>query len=284
MKKKTLTIITLLVLMLTMSMNVFATSAPSFGGGGTFVLSITSTLETVSEGTSVLFRVSAKEIEMRQGLTTLSFTIDYPKDIVEPIVKKNINVLASPAEIKSFDEKTGKIVLNATKFITADTDILQVECKPKTGTTGKDIAFTLKGITGSNGSITANAVDVTSTVKIGTKNITNPAFKGEKTNQLPDLPNKKPAPIEKQPRVKKPEVKPQPKPEVKPKEKDQTTADKKQPNAGIEDAVLPMMIALAGVALIFTYRYTKVNNYKIKMASEGLNNLDTKDPMNIDIK
>lgn len=282
MKNKTLTIIILMVMLITLSMNVFAISSPSFGSSGTFALSTTPTLETVAEGTSVIFKVSAKEIEIRQGLTRLSFTIDYPKEIVEPIVKKNINVLAQPANIESFDEKTGKLVLTATKFITADTDILQVECKPKTGTTGKDIVLTLKDVTGSNGSVSANAVDVTSTVKIGTKNITNPAFKGAKTNELPNLPNKKP---EKTPTPEpKPVPTPEPKPTPKPKEEDKTIADQKQPDAGIEDAFLPMMIALATVALIFTYRYTKVNNYKIRMASEGLNNLDMNDPMNIDIK
>lgn len=282
MKKKILSVLVLLIMAFSF-IGVNAASAPSFGGAndGSFTLSMTSTLKTVKEGSSVIFRVSAKEIDIRQGITTLNFELDYSKDIIEPIVQKNINLLADTATIKSFDEKTGRISIAATKFITADTPIFQVEAKPKEGTTGKQIVMTLKNIKGSNGSTTANAVEISSTVEIGTENVAN-----QMTNELDKLKKPDPIPMPQTVKPKEEEKKEEPKielPKEEPKKEDDTTADKNHADAGIEDAIVPTLIALAALALLFTYRYVGVTNAKIKPLNKSLN-LNKDDEFKIDIK
>lgn len=282
MKKKILSILLIATLIISFFSNVKAASAPSFSGGteGSFTLSMTSTLKTVKEGSSVIFRVSAKEIDIRQGLTTLNFELNYPKDIVEPIVKKNINLVADTATIKSFDEKTGKMVISATKFITANTPIFQVEVKPKAETTGKEIVLTLKNIKGSNGSTTANAVEISSTVEIGTENVANTNINKEDEIKAPTpttpLPTTPVVPEEKEEEPVKPAL-----PE--PEKKDDTIADENHADAGIEDAIVPSLIALASLALLFTYRYIGVTNAKIKPLSKKINLKDDEE-FKIDIK
>lgn len=282
MKKKIISTMLAIITILAFSLNTYASSAPSFGGAanGSFALSMVSTLDTVKEDGTVIFKVTAKEIDLGQGLTTLSFEFNYNKDVMQPIIKENINILAKDADIRSFDDKTGKITISSKSFIQSNTEIFQVQCKPAEGSTGKNIVLSLKNIKGSNGSTSADAVEISSTVKVGVENIANKDFKGQSDEKIPE-PEKNVKPVE----PKKPEpVEPKPIEKEKPKE-DDTIADKKNANAGIEDAIVPTMIALSSLILLFTYRYVGINNEKIKKASVNLNKMNVKDdPVNIEIK
>lgn len=281
MNKKIMSLLIVAVMLIGIGTASFATSAPTFGGNqGSFTLSMAATMDTVTEDSTVLFKVSAKEIDVRQGLTTLNFELNYDRKIIQPIVEKNINILAKKATIKSFDEKSGKITIVTTEFITANTDIFQVQVKPMQGTTGKQMVLTLKNIKGSNGSTSADAVEVSTTVKIGAENIANKNFKGEQKDPKMPEPTAEKKPTNEMPVPSKTE-KTTPKPE--PKE-DPTIADKKNADAGIEDAIVPTMIALSAVILLFTYRYVGINNAKIKNATASLKNIKKDEPMNIDIK
>lgn len=282
MNKKIISLLMVTIMLIGIGTTVFATSAPTFGGNqGSFTLSMAATMDSVTEDSTVLFKVSAKEIDVRQGLTTLNFELNYDKKIIQPIVEKNINILAKKATIKNFDEASGKITIVTTEFITANTDIFQVQVKPMQGTTGKKMVLTLKNIKGSNGSTSADAVEVSTTVNIGAENIANKNFKGEQKDPKMPEPSTEKKQKNEQITVPKKEEKTLPKQE---KKEDPTIADKKNADAGIEDAIVPTMIALSAVILLFTYRYVGINNAKIKNATASLKNIKKDEPMNIDIK
>lgn len=268
--------ITLLTIML--CINILSPISNAASANNIFVFKITSNLTQVKPGSEVIFKISADSIEMGQGLISISMKIEYPKDAYQELLQSNIDVLEG-WRIEQFNKSTGELKIKSNNFVNKPGDVIQLVMSTKPDAKEDSNAkIKITNITGGNGSTTAKAGDLEADLKFGIEDIQNESFGATISTPSPITPPPTTAPIT--------PVTPVPTtPMITPTEVITPPVTEDLPDAGIEDTIVPITIALAVIALVSMYSYSNSAKRKLAVSTEAIQNMDLeKDQVEINIK
>lgn len=243
--------------------NATATTTP---GENIFTVKITSNVKQTVAGNETLFKVSATNISAGQGVSKVDLTVTPDKNFEE--MKESDVVVLNQWKIGSFDDKTGKLSLTKNSFQNEAGDIVQFVLKTKEDITDTQAKVQITNLTGSNGRNTIKGNEVTGTIEIGATVIENSQEFDPKATVTPTVtPGRTtvtPTPI------------------TMPVTTD--TATDVIPDAGLDDTVILLTIALSVIAVISMQRYTNSNRKKLALSKEALSKLELEqEQISIDI-
>lgn len=233
-----------------------------------FTMSLKTSVKQTKEKSEVIFTLSALNIVMGQGLTKIEFTVDYDDKVFEQVISSNINALNN-WRLEKFDPKTKKVTLSRQSFQKETGDLAAIVLKTKIDTKGKEGVVSLTNISGSNGTQTQQATVVTAKVAIGDEIIELEKEKEKPVTPVKEEPVKKEEPVI---------------PDVKKEEPKTTTEKKELPDAGLDDTIVQITLALAVVALISMFSYARANKKKVLAYETEIQELKNKETMDIEVK
>ena len=143
----------------------------------TFVASMTPSNSSVAPATEVIVVVKISNLDVGQnGINALSGIIQYDTSIFETINSSSIEGLNEWKP--SYSSENGKITLTKTQFVKSDEEVFQITLKTKSAETfakkkNPEGAVTFRSIVASNSEQDITSSDISTTIKIATEDATN---------------------------------------------------------------------------------------------------------------
>lgn len=227
-------------------------------------LSFTVTMEhkenAVPESTEFAVTIKVSNLDVGDnGINTLSGVLKYDTDIFETINDSNIEGLNR--WVPTYDFSTGEIKLTKNTYVSSSQEVLKISFKTKSGVTGKTGTISLSNIVGSDTENDIVASDISTTITVGenadnninvvdnnkgeistvtgnsinNNEVSNNASNNTANNTVNNAANNT-------------------------TNKVTNNSVSEVPYTGVDDTIVPVIIAIIAVALVFYIKIEKINN------------------------
>lgn len=219
--KKTLSIMAIAILMLTLSMGVVNATTD-------FKVALTADSTRVDQGGTVVITVSLKDFTANEtGINSLIAKLDYDRTVFETVKQADFAAQNGWSAI-TYNENEGGLATENASFMTENHEAFKITLKVKANATIGNTTVTLKEINGSDSETDVYPADqkITLTIKAASGNTPAP------TNNTPVKPaNNTPAP----------------------------TNNTTMPSTGVVDYILPTIAVVAVVGIFAYVRYNRID-------------------------